>query len=129
MFLLVIREKFRLITDGIPGFFLAGITYLTVSVFFLFGLITSSGNAAQQDWGIPLTAQPAFSNLHSLFFAWQNTGFGGITSWVLGLTLFSTPKCSLAPLGFFGGYRDKGIISFSYCSSGISAYILCRSFA
>jgi len=59
-------------------FLAAAIAYITLSVSFLFGVISSKGNVAQQDWVVPLTASAAVNDFHSAQFVWQYNGFGGL---------------------------------------------------
>lgn len=125
---MMMRSRFGLITNDILVFFLAATAYFAISVLFLFRLISSFGNAAQQDWGIPLTAQAAYSDLHSLFFAWQYTGFGGPPVGYWGLPYFQFLNAALAPLGFFGGTEVKELSVSLVALAGIAAYVLCKSF-
>ena len=114
-------------TDTVRKFFLASATYVAISVFTLFGVITSSGNAAQGDWGIPLTASAALNNFCSYLFVWQYNGFGGVgSSW--GFPFFTLLNASLAPLGFVGGTEIKVLSVLLVALAGITAYILAKSF-
>jgi hypothetical protein len=115
------------ITKRIREFFTAATTYLAISVFFLFGLITSRGDAAQQDWGIPLTASAALNNVHSILFVWSYNGFGGVNH-VWGFPFFTLLNASLAPFGFVGGAEIKLLSLFLVALAGITTYVLARSF-
>jgi hypothetical protein len=105
----------------------ASVTYFALSIFFFFGLLISRGDVAQQDWGIPLTANAALHDARSLLFAWSDHGFGGITR-LWGYPSVPFINSFLAPLGFFGGTEIKLLSVFLIALSGITMYFLARSF-
>jgi hypothetical protein len=123
------RQKKLLLTDRIRESFLAAITYLILSFFFLFGVVISRGDVAQSDWSIPLTASAAISNAQSQFFVWLYNGFGsaGLQRW--GFPFFPLMNGALAPLGFFGGTEVKMLAVFLVTLGGITAYLLAKSFS
>lgn len=115
-----------LVTVTTRKFPLTAATYVSISVFFLSGVIASHGDVAQQDWGIPVTASAALNDLHSLLFVWQYNGFGGV-SYFFGW-FFTLLNAALAPFGFVGGAEIK-ILSVSLVAlAGITTYVLARSF-
>ncbi len=117
-----------IIVDEIRGFFLAAITYVVLSVFFLFGVVTSSGNVAEADWSIPLTASAALNSFHSLLFVWSYNGFGNVNVGNYGFPFFPLLNAALAPFGFVGGAEIK-LLSISLVAlGGITMYLLARSF-
>jgi|GEM_PF-1659657 hypothetical protein len=121
-------KKASIIVDGIRGFFLAAITYVVLSVFFLFGVVTSRGNVAEADWSIPLTASAALNIFHSLLFVWSYNGFGYVTIGNYGFPFFPILNAALAPFGFVGGTEIK-LLSISLVAlAGITMYLLARSF-
>jgi hypothetical protein len=121
-------KKALIIVDGIRGFFLAAITYVVLSVFFLFGVVTSRGDVAQADWGIPLTASAALNIFHSFLFVWSYNGFGSVTIGNVGFPFFPLLNAALAPFGFVGGTEIK-LLSISLVAlAGITMYLLARSF-
>jgi hypothetical protein len=108
-------------------FSLVIVTYIVLSTFFLFGVITSNGDVAQQDWDIPLTVSDALNSFYSTFFAWEYNGFGSPHFRVFTLPYFLFLNAALAPLGFVGGTEIK-ILSVSLVAlAGISTYTLSRS--
>jgi len=123
----MLRTRFIRITENIPRSFVALTAYVVISIFFMFRLIASSGNAAQQDWSIPLTPLAAFNDLHSLLFAWQYGGFGEPLVRNFSLPYFQFLNSLLAPLGFFGGTEVKELSIFLVALAGITAYTLSRS--
>jgi hypothetical protein len=116
------------VTDNIRAFLIAIATYVSVSVFFLFGLITSRGDVAQQDWSIPITTSAAANQAHSFFYVWSYDGFGGAASGRWGFPFFPMLNAALAPLGFVGGNEIKLLSVFLVAFGGITAYLLARSF-
>jgi hypothetical protein len=119
--------KALIVNTKIREFFTAATVYVAISVFFLFGLITSRGDAAQQDWEIPLTVSAALNNAHSISFVWSYNAFGGVNR-VLGFPFFTLLNASLAPLGFVGGAEIKLLSLFLVALAGITMYVLARSF-
>ena len=115
------------LTKRITAFFLVASAYFSLSIFFLFGLIKSAGDVAQADWAIPITANAAVKEANSLFFVWSNNGFGGINR-VWGFPLFALLNAFFAPFGFVGGAEIKLLSVFLVALSGITMYILARSF-
>lgn len=61
---------------GLREFLVAAVVYVTISVFFLIGLIVNRGTVAQGDWNIPITPSAAQGDFRSLLFVWSNNGFG-----------------------------------------------------
>jgi hypothetical protein len=116
-----------LITSRFREFFLAITVYVVISVFFLFQLINSHGDVAQQDWGIPITASAAQNDFRSSLFVWQYNGFGATTR-IWGFPFFTFLNASLAPLGFVGGTEIKLLSVFLIALAGIAMYILARKF-
>ncbi len=114
-------------TTNTREFFLVLVGYVTISVFFLFGLIISRGDVAQSDWGIPLTASAALNNFRSFLSVWQYNGFGGVNR-VWGFPFFTLLNAALAPLGFVGGTEIKVLSVSLVALGGITAYILAKSF-
>ena len=108
-------------------FLLPVAVYLAVAIFFLFNLLISSGDVAQQDWGIPLTASAAFRNFHSRLFVWDYNGFGS-PALFWGFPSFTLVNAALAPFGFVGGVEIKVLSVFLVALGGITAYLLARSF-
>ena len=108
--------------------FSVAILYIAISIFFLFGLVASSGDVAQGDWVIPLTSNAAISDFTSHLFVRSYNGFG-----VTGFDRWSFPFLQLfngllSPLGFVGGAEIKIIAVFLVFFGGITAYLLARSF-
>jgi hypothetical protein len=64
------------------------ILYVAISVFFLFGLIVSSGDVAQGDWGLPLTASAAMNDFSSRLFVHSYNGFGEVALGRIGFPFF-----------------------------------------
>ncbi len=117
-------KKALIIVDGIRGFFLAALTYVVLSIIFLFGVVTSRGNVAQADWGIPLTASAALNLFHSFQFVWSYNGFGSVSIGNVGFPFFPLLNAALAPFGFVGGTEIK-LLSISLVAlSGITMYLL-----
>jgi hypothetical protein len=110
------------------AFILASITYVVLSVSFLFNLIISRGDVAQQDWSIPITSSAAINQAHTLFFAWSYNGFGDPASGRWGFPFFPLLNSALAPFGFVGGNEIKLLSIFLVALGGITAYLLARSF-
>jgi len=108
-------------------FFLATTLYLVISTFFLFQLVSSHGDIAQQDWGIPITASAAQNDFRSSLFAWQFNGFGATTR-IWGFPFFTFLNAYLAPLGFVGGTEIKLLSVFLVALAGIAMYILAKKF-
>jgi len=111
----------------VPAFFLVVSAYFSLSIFFLFGLLKSSGDVAQADWAIPITANAAIKEANSLFFVWSYNGFGGVNH-VWGFPFFALLNASLAPFGFVGGTEIKLLSVFLIALAGITMYTLARSF-
>ena len=116
-----------LMLDKTPEFLLVATIYVFISVFFLFGLITSSGDVAQGDWGFPLTTNAALSNFNSHLFVWSYNGFGGAVLGRWSFPFFEFLNAALAPLGFVGGAEIKVLAVFLVAFGGITAYLLARS--
>ena len=101
---------------------------MALSVFFLFGVVTSPGNVAEADWSIPLTASAALNSFHSLLFVWSYNGFGNVNVGNYGFPFFPLLNAALAPFGFVGGTEIK-LLSISLVAlAGITMYLLARSF-
>jgi len=109
------------------GVAVASVLYLTISIYFFFGLLTSEGDVAQQDWGTPLTASAAMNNAHSILFSWNYQGFGG-PALSLGFPYFTILNAMLAPMGFYGGTEVKTMPLFLVALAGVSIFLLLRSF-
>lgn len=116
------------VANRLRAFIIASITYVVISVFFLFNLLISKGDIAQQDWSIPITSSVAISQAHSLFFAWSYNGFGDPASGRWGFPFFPLLNSALAPFGFIGGNEIKLLSIFLVALGGITAYLLARSF-
>lgn len=101
--------------------------YVAIAVFFLFKLLISSGDAAQQDWGIPLTTSAAFRDFNSRLFVWNYNGFGS-HGLFWGFPFFALTNAVLAPFGFVGGVEIKVLCVFLVALGGVTAYFLARSF-
>ena len=119
--------KALIVIDGIRDFLIAATSYVVISVFFLFGLITSRGDVAQQDWAIPITTNAAVNGAHSLFFVWLYNGFGGPVLGRWGFPFFQLLNAALAPFGFVGGAEIKLLSIFLVAIGGITTYVLARS--
>jgi hypothetical protein len=119
--------KALIVTSRFREFLVAAITFVVISIFFLFQLINSRGNVAQSDWGIPLTETAALNGLRSSLYVWQYNGFGRVNR-VWGFPFFTLLNASLAPLGFVGGTEIKLLSVFLVALAGITMYILARSF-
>lgn len=104
------------------------VLYVSVSVFFLFGLIVNPGDVAQGDWGTPLTANAAINDFSSRLFVHSYNGFGEISLGRWGFPFFPFFNAVLAPLGFIGGAEIKILSVFLVALGGITAYVLARSF-
>jgi hypothetical protein len=113
--------------NRIRDFFSASVAYFAVSIFFFLGVLTSRGDVAQQDWGVPITVTAALRDAHSLLYVWSYNGFGGVTR-VWGYPSFSFLNAFLAPFGFVGGAEIKLLAVFLIALSGITLYALGRSF-
>ncbi len=100
--------------------------YSLIACFFLFGVLTSRGNAAQQDWTFPVTANSSWDNLYQHFFIWHLFGFGGVVTYFD--LLFSLPSALFAQIGFFGGAEIKILAVGLVAIGGWFAYLMCRSF-
>lgn len=120
--------KALIVIDRIREFFLAATTYVVIPVSFLFGLITSRGDVAQGDWGIPITASAALSDLKYRLFVWQFGGFGEGGTGRFGFPFFPLLNAALAPLGLVGGTEVKVLSVSLVALGGITTYILARSF-
>ncbi len=118
----------NLLTGREFGVLSVSILYVVLSVFFLFGLIVSSGDVAQGDWGTPLTASAAVNDFSSRLFVHSYNGFGEPSMGRFGLPFFQFFNAALAPLGFVGGVEIKILSVFLVALGGITAYILARSF-
>jgi hypothetical protein len=116
------------ITNKIRETFGVTTAYFTISVFFLFGLITSRGDAAQGDWAIPLTVNVALNNGHSIFFVWSYNGFGNVIGGNYSFPFFPILNAIFAPLGFVGGAEVKVLSILLVALAGITMYFLARSF-
>ena len=114
-------------TIKVREFLLPAVIYLAVAVFFLFNLLVSRGDVAQQDWGIPLTASAAFRDFHSRLFVWDYNGFGS-PGLFWSFPFFTLANAVLAPLGFVGGAEIKILSVFLVALGGVTAYVLARSF-
>ena len=114
--------------DKTPEFLLVATIYVVISVLFLFGLIISSGDVAQGDWGIPLTSSAAVNDFSSRLFVRSYNGFGvtGLDRWCF--PFLPLLNAVLAPLGFVGGAEIKILAVFLVSLGGITGYILGRSF-
>ncbi len=108
-------------------FLLPAAIYFAIAIFFLSKLLISSGDAAQQDWGIPLTASAAFRDFNSHLFVWNYNGFGSHDLF-WGFPFFPLINAVLAPLGFVGGSEIKILAVFLVALGGVTAYLLARSF-
>ena len=115
------------LTEGKYGLLLVIFIYFLISVLFLLGLLLSSGDAAQQDWSIPITNSAAQNNLNSLLYVWQYNGFGGISVGRWGFPYFTIINAVFAPLGFVGGAEIKLLAVVLVALGGISSYLLARS--
>ncbi len=109
-------------------FLLIALLYVSISVFFLFGLITNSGDVAQGDWGTPLTASVAVNDFSSRLFVHSYNGFGEASLGRFGFPFFQFFNAVLAPIGFVGGAEIKILSVFLVALGGIAAYVLARSF-
>ena len=109
-------------------FLLVVTIFVIISVFFLFGLIISSGDVAQGDWGTPLTASAAINNLGSSLFvrAYNSVGVTHFDHWYF--PYFQLLNALLSPLGFVGGAEIKVLSVFLVSICGITAYVLARFF-
>ena len=121
-------KKALSMVDGIRGFFTAAITYAVLSVFFLFGVVTSIGNVTTGDWSIPLTSGAAQNIFHSLLYVWSYNGYGYVNIGNFGFPFFPLLNAVLAPLGFFGGAEIKLLSVSLVAIAGITIYLLGRSF-
>ncbi|MCL2358308.1 hypothetical protein [Candidatus Bathycorpusculum sp.] len=115
-------------TDKVRDSFLAVSGYLVLSVFFLFGLLMSRGDVAQQDWAVPITSDAAVNYASSFFHVWVRTGFGGHYVGRWGFPFFPLINGVLAPLGFVGGIELKLLAVFLVSLGGVTTYALARSF-
>ena len=116
------------VSKKVREFFIAVSAYISLSVFFLFGLIISRGDVAPTDWGIPITASSAINDAHSLFFIWSYNGFGGPILGHFGFPFFQLLNGALAPFSFVGGTEIKLLSIFFVAFGGITTYVLSRSF-
>jgi len=83
------------------------ILYFAISLFFLFGLMTSSGDIAQGDWVIPLTSSAAIHDFSSHFFVHSYGGFGEVNlGWGFPFFQFLNDLCFLG----FQFILDKGFM-------------------
>ena len=117
-------KKQLVAVDGIRGFLLAAITYVVLSVFFLFGVVTSSGNVGEGDWSISLTASAAFNGFHSFLFVWSYNGFGYVSVGNYGFPFFPLLNAALAPFGFVGGAEVKLLAISLVALAGVTMYLL-----
>jgi len=117
-----------IVSKKVREFFIALSAYISLSVFFLFGLIISRGDVAPTDWGIPITASAAINDAHSLFFVWSYNGFGGSALGHFGFPFFQLLNGAVAPFGFVGGTEIKLLSIFFVAFGGITTYVLSRSF-
>ena len=116
------------VSKKIHEFFIAVSAYIGLSIFFLFGLITSRGDVAQADWAIPITTSAAVTQLRSFFFALSYNGFGETVIGRVGFPFFPLLNAALAPFGFVGGNEVKLLSICLVALGGITAYLLARSF-
>lgn len=116
------------ITNNIREAFTVATAYFGLSFFFLFGLIASSGDAAQSDWGLPLTVNAALNTGHSVFFVWSYNGFGNVIGGNYGFPFLPILNAFFAPLGFVGGAEVKMLSILLVAFAGITMYLLARSF-
>jgi hypothetical protein len=121
------RIKQLIVVDSVRDFLLPAAIYVAIAIFFLFKLLISSGDTAQQDWGIPLTASAAFRDFSSRLFVWDYNGFGS-PGLFWGFPFFTLTNALLAPLGFVGGVEIKVLSVFLVALGGVTAYLLARSF-
>lgn len=115
-----------LISSKLRDFLLASCTYITISIFFLFGVIISQGDVAQQDWSIPVTASGTLAVFSSTLFSWSYNGFGSANK-VWGFPFFEIINAALGQIGFFGGAEIKLLAVFLVALGGITAYALAKS--
>jgi hypothetical protein len=108
-------------------YLLISFAFLVISIFFFLGLLLNGGDVAQQDLGIPLTANAALNDASSLLHIWSYNGFGGVTR-LWGYPSVSFITALLAPFGFFGGTEIKILSVFLIALAGITMYSLARSF-
>jgi len=124
---LLLRLRFVLISRILAKeLFLAAFAYASISIFFLFQLLTTAGDVAQQDWGMPVTLTSALNDLYSLFFVWQYNGYGG-TAYFFGWFLTAL-NAALAYAGLTGGNEIKALSVSLVALAGTTAYSLGRSF-
>lgn len=116
------------ITNKFHEFFTVITVYFAICVFFLLGLISSRGDVAQGDWGIPLTVNAALNNVHSIFFVWSYNGFGNVIAGYYSFPFLTVLNAFFAPLGFVGGAEVKLLSILLVALSGIIMYFLARSF-
>jgi hypothetical protein len=120
--------KFSAISDNIRNLLLAAGSYIIISMFFFWGLISSRGDVAQQDWGLPLTSNAALNIFSYINHAWLVGGFGGPIIGRWGFPYFISINAALSPLGFVGGAEIKILAVCLVAFSGITTYLLARSF-
>jgi hypothetical protein len=114
--------------DRKSEFLLVSTLYVAISVFFLFSLIFNSGDVAQNDWAIPLTASAAINDFSSRLFVHSLNGFGEAGIGGFGFPFFQVINAVFAPIGFVGGAEIKILAVFLVSLGGITAYLLARSF-
>jgi hypothetical protein len=102
--------------------------YIAISVFFLFGLLESSGDVAQSDWGMPISPSAAIKDFSSRMFVHNYNGFGDSGLGRFGFPFFQLINAVLAPAGFVGGLEIKILSVFLVALAGVASYILARSF-
>jgi hypothetical protein len=107
---------------------LVGTVYVILAILFLFGLIISSGDVAQGDWGVPLTSSAAISDFGSSLFVRSYNGFGFTAFFHWNFPYLQLINAVLSPVGFLGGTEIKILTVFLVSLGGISAYIFARSF-
>ncbi len=102
--------------------------YVAISIFFLFNLMTTTGDVAQADWAIPLTPIAAMNNLDSVLHVWALNGFGGSIHGAFGIPFLPLVNAALSPFGFVGGFEIKLLSVFLIALGGTTTYLLARSF-
>ncbi len=118
--------KLNLNFNRTPEFILVTTIYAIISIVFLFGLIISSGDVAQGDWGIPLTSSAAINDFSSHLFVRSYNGFGVSIFDRSSFPYLQTLNAILAPVGFVGGTEIKILSIFLVSLCGINAFFLAR---
>jgi hypothetical protein len=111
----------------IRDFFVVFLSYVIITIFFLFKVLNSPGDAAQGDWFIPITNVAAQNDFRSLLYVWSHNGFGGLSIGRYGFPFFPLLNATLAPLGLVGGAEIKVLSVSLVVLAGITAYLLARS--